>query len=90
MDFSLAVQIRAFQIQPLISQEAYVLVAMADLTHFNPKAGSKAYKGLFSNCTIVPPNTSLAYISTQWAADPATGEQVILLPSVYSSPEALL
>ncbi|KAE8454604.1 hypothetical protein EG329_000227 [Mollisiaceae sp. DMI_Dod_QoI] len=38
---------------------------MANLTHFNPKAGSQAYKGLFSNCTIVPPNTSLAYISTQ-------------------------
>ncbi|KUJ09404.1 uncharacterized protein LY89DRAFT_741117 [Mollisia scopiformis] len=49
---------------------------MANLTHFNPKASSKPYMGLFSNCTIVPPNTALAYISTQWAADPSTGELV--------------
>lgn len=51
-------------------------VIMANLTHFNPKSGSTPYKSLFSNCTIVPPNTSLAYISTQWAADPKTGEYV--------------
>ncbi|CZR63008.1 uncharacterized protein PAC_12905 [Phialocephala subalpina] len=49
---------------------------MANLTHLNPKSGSPPYKGLFSNCTIVPPNTSLAYISTQWAADPSTGELI--------------
>ncbi|KAK0105471.1 hypothetical protein ONS95_004165 [Cadophora gregata] len=49
---------------------------MAGLNHFNPKAGSKPYHSLFSNVTIVPPNTSLAYISTQWAADPSTGELV--------------
>jgi enamine deaminase RidA (YjgF/YER057c/UK114 family) len=49
---------------------------MASLTHFNTTAGSPPYKSLFSNVTIVPPNTSLAYISTQWAADPTTGELV--------------
>jgi enamine deaminase RidA (YjgF/YER057c/UK114 family) len=47
---------------------------MTSLNHLNPKAGSPPYKSLFSNVTIVPPNTPLAYISTQWAADPATGE----------------
>jgi enamine deaminase RidA (YjgF/YER057c/UK114 family) len=40
----------------------------------NTTAGSPPYRGLFSNVAIVPPNTSLAYISTQWAADPKTGE----------------
>ncbi|KAH7390341.1 hypothetical protein BKA64DRAFT_678998 [Cadophora sp. MPI-SDFR-AT-0126] len=49
---------------------------MANLTHFNPKHGSMPYKSLFSNVTIVPPNTSLAFISSQWAADPSTGELV--------------
>jgi enamine deaminase RidA (YjgF/YER057c/UK114 family) len=49
---------------------------MASLKHFNPKAGSPPYKSLFSNVTVVPPNTTLAYISTQWAADPETGELV--------------
>ncbi|KAG4433678.1 hypothetical protein IFR05_010846 [Cadophora sp. M221] len=49
---------------------------MSGLTHFNPKAGSVPYRSLFSNVTIVPPNTSLAYISTQWAADPSTGELI--------------
>jgi enamine deaminase RidA (YjgF/YER057c/UK114 family) len=49
---------------------------MASPKHFNPKAGSPPYRSLFSNVTIVPPNSSLAYISTQWAADPATGELV--------------
>jgi enamine deaminase RidA (YjgF/YER057c/UK114 family) len=48
---------------------------MAALKHFNPKAGAPPYKGLFSTVTIVPPNTSLAYISTQWASD-ANGELV--------------
>jgi enamine deaminase RidA (YjgF/YER057c/UK114 family) len=49
---------------------------MSSPKHFNPKAGSPPYKGLFHNVTVVPPNTSLAYISTQWAADPATGDLV--------------
>jgi len=44
--------------------------------HFNTEAGSPPYKNLFHTVTIVPPNTSLAFISTQWAADPATGELV--------------
>jgi enamine deaminase RidA (YjgF/YER057c/UK114 family) len=48
---------------------------MAALKHFNPKAGAPPYKGLFSTVTVVPPNTSLAYISSQWAAD-ANGELV--------------
>jgi enamine deaminase RidA (YjgF/YER057c/UK114 family) len=42
--------------------------------HFNPKAGSPPYKSLFSNVSIAPAGSSLAFISTQWAADPATGE----------------
>jgi enamine deaminase RidA (YjgF/YER057c/UK114 family) len=49
---------------------------MSSLKHFNPEAGSPPYKNLFSNITIVPANTSVAYISTQWAADPATGKLV--------------
>jgi len=51
-------------------------INMSSLKHFNPKAGSPPYKSLFSNVTIVPPNTTLAYISTQWAADSETGELV--------------
>jgi enamine deaminase RidA (YjgF/YER057c/UK114 family) len=46
------------------------------LKHLNTKAGSPPYKSLFSTVTIVPPNTTVAYISTQWAADPTTGELV--------------
>jgi len=46
---------------------------MSALKHFNTNAGSPPYKNLFHSVTIVPPNTSLAYISTQWAADPVTG-----------------
>jgi enamine deaminase RidA (YjgF/YER057c/UK114 family) len=47
---------------------------MATPKHFNPKAGSPPYKSLFSNVTIAPAGSSLAFISTQWAADPVTGE----------------
>jgi enamine deaminase RidA (YjgF/YER057c/UK114 family) len=47
---------------------------MAAPKHFNPKAGSPPYKSLFSNVTIAPAGSSLAFISTQWAADPTTGE----------------
>jgi enamine deaminase RidA (YjgF/YER057c/UK114 family) len=47
---------------------------MTSVTFLNTKAGSPPYKRLFSNVAIVPPNTSIAYISTQWAADPKTGE----------------
>jgi enamine deaminase RidA (YjgF/YER057c/UK114 family) len=47
---------------------------MATPKHFNPKAGSPPYKSLFSNVSIAPAGSSLAFISTQWAADPATGE----------------
>lgn len=47
---------------------------MASPKHFNPAAGSPPYRNLFSNVTIAPANCSLAYVSTQWAADPTTGE----------------
>lgn len=47
---------------------------MPSPTHLNTQAGAPPYKSLFSTVSIVPPNTSLAYISTQWAADPSTGE----------------
>jgi enamine deaminase RidA (YjgF/YER057c/UK114 family) len=47
---------------------------MSSPKHFNTEAGSPPYRNLFHNVTVVPPNTSLAYISTQWAADPTTGE----------------
>lgn len=47
---------------------------MASPKHFNPTAGSPPYRNLFSNVTIAPANCSLAFISTQWAADPTTGE----------------
>jgi hypothetical protein len=47
---------------------------MSSPKHFNPIAGSPPYKNLFSNVTIAPTNYSLAFISTQWAADPSTGE----------------
>jgi hypothetical protein len=49
---------------------------MATPKHFNPKAGSPLYKSLFSNVTIAPAGSSLAFISTQWAADPVTGELI--------------
>jgi len=47
---------------------------MPSPTHLNTQSGSPAHKSLYSIVSIVPPNTSLAYISTQWASDPATGE----------------
>jgi enamine deaminase RidA (YjgF/YER057c/UK114 family) len=49
---------------------------MADVKHFDTQAGSPPYKNLFHTVSLVPPNTSLAFISTQWAADPATGKLV--------------
>lgn len=63
---------------------------MADLKHFNTKAGSPPYKNLFSTVTIVPPNTSLAFISTQWAADPATGELVEGVADDYFKQSAII
>jgi len=47
---------------------------MPSVNHLNTKAGSIPYKSLFSKVSIVPPTSSLAYISTQWASDPVTGE----------------
>ena len=47
---------------------------MSSVQHLNTKVGAVPYKGLFSTVSIVPPNTTIAYISTQWAADPKTGE----------------
>jgi enamine deaminase RidA (YjgF/YER057c/UK114 family) len=49
---------------------------MSSPKHFNTQAGSPPYHNLYHSVTIVPPNSSLAYISTQWAADRATGELV--------------
>lgn len=42
--------------------------------HFNTVAGATPYKSLFSKVTIAPANCSLAFVSTQFACDPATGE----------------
>jgi enamine deaminase RidA (YjgF/YER057c/UK114 family) len=42
--------------------------------HFNTVAGATPYKDLFTKVTIVPPNCSLAFISTQYACDAETGE----------------
>jgi enamine deaminase RidA (YjgF/YER057c/UK114 family) len=47
---------------------------MASVQHLNPTAGAKPYRDLFSTVSIIPPNTAVAYISTQWACDPNTGE----------------
>jgi enamine deaminase RidA (YjgF/YER057c/UK114 family) len=49
---------------------------MPEVKHLNTAAGAIPYKSLFSTVSIVPPNTSIAYISTQWAADAKTGELV--------------
>ncbi|KAE9365115.1 hypothetical protein N431DRAFT_518124 [Stipitochalara longipes BDJ] len=49
---------------------------MSSPKHFNTQAGAPPYKNLYHTVTIVPPNTTLAYLSTQWAADSATGELV--------------
>ncbi len=50
---------------------------MASLQRLTPhNVGAPPYKSRFSTVTIVPPNTPIAYISTQWAADPATGDMV--------------
>lgn len=49
---------------------------MSSVQHLNTKVGAVPYKGLFSTVSIVPPNTTIAYISTQWAQDPETGELV--------------
>jgi enamine deaminase RidA (YjgF/YER057c/UK114 family) len=49
---------------------------MTSVQHINIKAGAEPYKALFSKVTIVPPNTSIAYISTQWACDSETGDLV--------------
>jgi enamine deaminase RidA (YjgF/YER057c/UK114 family) len=58
---------------------------MSSTTHFNPTAGSLPYKGLFSSVSIVPAGCSLAYISTQWAADPVTGELIEGIADDYAA-----
>jgi enamine deaminase RidA (YjgF/YER057c/UK114 family) len=44
--------------------------------HFNTTAGAIPYRDLFKKVSISPADCSLAFISTQWAADPKTGELV--------------
>jgi enamine deaminase RidA (YjgF/YER057c/UK114 family) len=42
---------------------------MAEIKHLNPSGAVPPYRNLFHSVTIIPPNTTLAYISTQWAGD---------------------
>ncbi|KAK5017710.1 hypothetical protein LTR16_002114 [Cryomyces antarcticus] len=42
---------------------------MSSVQHSNPSGAVPPYRDLFSSVTIVPPNTTLAYVSTQWAGD---------------------
>ncbi|KAH0536895.1 hypothetical protein FGG08_006266 [Glutinoglossum americanum] len=42
---------------------------MSALVHVNPPGSTPPYKDLFHNVTIVPPNTKLAFVSSQWACD---------------------
>jgi enamine deaminase RidA (YjgF/YER057c/UK114 family) len=44
--------------------------------HFNTTAGAVPYRNLFSKVSIAPAGCRLAFISTQWAADPVTGELI--------------
>lgn len=47
---------------------------MTTVKFFNPTTAPGPYKNYFHNVAIVPPNTSIAYVSTQWAVDPETGD----------------
>lgn len=50
---------------------------MTSIRRLTPhQIGAPPYKSLYSTVSIIPPNTSIAYISLQWAADPLTGEMV--------------
>lgn len=42
---------------------------MSSVTFSNPEGAVPPYENLFSTLAIVPPNTPVAYISTQWAGD---------------------
>jgi len=53
---------------------------MSSLIFSNPTGAVPPYKNLFSSVTTVPPNTSLAFISTQWAGDK---DGNVLFPNDY-------
>ena len=42
---------------------------MSSLIYSNPASAVPPYKNLYSSVVTVPPNTSLAFVSTQWAGD---------------------
>lgn len=42
---------------------------MSSITFSNPKGAVPPYEDLYSTVAIIPPNTSVAYVSTQWAGD---------------------
>jgi enamine deaminase RidA (YjgF/YER057c/UK114 family) len=56
--------------------------------HFNTVAGATPYKDLFTKVTIVPANCSLAFISTQFACDPETGELPVGMEGDYAKQSA--
>jgi enamine deaminase RidA (YjgF/YER057c/UK114 family) len=56
--------------------------------HFNAVAGAMPYKDLFTKVTIVPANCSLAFISTQFACDPETGELPVDIEGDYAKQSA--
>lgn len=55
---------------------------------FNTVAGATPYKGLFTKVAIVPANCSLAFISTQFACDPETGELPVGMEGDYAKQSA--
>ena len=42
---------------------------MATVKHYNPTGVCPPHKNLYSTVTVIPPNHSLVFISTQWAGD---------------------
>ncbi len=42
---------------------------MSSLIYSNPAGAVPPYKNLFSSVVTVPANTSLSFVSTQWASD---------------------
>lgn len=42
---------------------------MSSITFSNPKGAVPPYEDLYSTVATIPPNNSVAYVSTQWAGD---------------------
>jgi len=53
---------------------------MSSLIYSNPAGSVPPYKDLYTTVVTVPPNTALAFVSTQWAGD---ADSNVLFPNDY-------